>query len=115
MKTDKDPLIRFEEAWQEWVQRPPETSAAAGAERVAAAVRASRRRRRPRWIMATAAAAALLVAGFTAHFVLRGPTPPVPTVMAPAAVPLGAGEVLIWLDDDTPLYMTFQEPTGGTS
>jgi hypothetical protein len=27
--------------------------------------------------------------------------------------PLGAGEVLMWLDEETPLYMTFQLPGSG--
>ncbi len=116
MNAEDDPLTGFEQAWKEWVQRPPETSAATAAERVVAAARASRVRRRPRWIMAAAAAAALVVAGFTAHFALRWQTEPVSTAMvAPAVAPLGSGEVLIWLDDDTPLYMTFQPPPGGTS
>ncbi len=116
MTVKDDPLTGFEQQWQEWVQRPPETPAAVAAERVVAAVGRQRRvSRRPRWVVSAVAAAALLVAAFTAHLVLRSPLQPVPTVRAPAVAPLGSDEVLIWLDADTPLYMTFQEPTGGTS
>ena len=48
------------------------------------------------------------------RFLKADRTTPVPTPSAPPplveAQPLGAGEVLIWLDAETPLYMTFEAP-----
>ncbi len=59
----------------------------------------------------TAAAAVLLAA--VGGTVLRRPDrtiPEPPGASRQEAVPLGSGEVLMWIDDQTPLYMTFQVP-----
>lgn len=103
----------FEDRWRTWAARPPRTSPAAAA----AAVRERLRRPAPhRWWLPAAAAAALTV---TALLSVRslGPPRPASTPSSPAGaeatMPLGEGEVLLWLDEDTPLYMTYQQPSGG--
>jgi len=111
----RNPEDRFEEAWKQWLRRPPRLSPAEAADGITKLLPA--RRRRPKsWMVA---AAASLLAGavgtsiWWSTMVVAPPTaPPVP-----ASAPLGGGEVLIWLDDQTPLYMTFQpeaiNPNGG--
>ncbi len=111
---DKVPVEGFEEAWRNWVRRPPQRSPAEAATRITALIRERRRRRRAIW--ASAAAAVLVVA---VAVVLRWaglPTrlaPVQPATPAQEAPQLGQGEVLMWLDEDTPLYMTFQPPEQG--
>jgi hypothetical protein len=60
--------------------------------------------------MALASAAALLIAVVAGNWLLNPVEPSVMTGNGLAAPSLGHGEVLIWLDDETPLYMTFQSP-----
>lgn len=125
-----DGLAGFERALRERAARAPRRS---GAE-AAAAVRVrlsgagdAQRGLRPAWgwslatIGATGALAALLlVAGVTGRF---GPEPgdttpqppagPAVAALGAASTTLGNGEVLIWLDERTPLYMTFAPPSPG--
>jgi hypothetical protein len=57
-----------------------------------------------------ASAAALLIAVVAGNWLLQTGEPSVVTNNGHAAPSLGHGEVLIWLDEETPLYMTFQSP-----
>jgi hypothetical protein len=60
--------------------------------------------------MAGASAVALLIAVVAGHLLLHNGEPSAINGHGLAAPSLGHGEVLIWLDDETPLYMTFQSP-----
>ena len=103
----------FEERWREWAGRPPKTSPAAAAQEVVASLGARRQRRRPRLLVA-AAAVLVAVGGIAIHRGMRSPGEPVVVETAVETPALGAGEVLMWLDEETPLYMTFQAPDGGS-
>jgi len=115
---DRNAEERFTRAWKEWLDRPMKNQPSEAAAR-ATEVLQHRRQSHPRWIPLTAAAALACVLGFSIFLVLRQPGPPerrFSEVSAPA--PLGNGEILIWIDERTPLYMTFQAPdapsaTGG--
>ena len=104
-----DPETRFEDAWREWASRPPRRTPAIAGQRVAATIR-GRRRRRPAWLMAVASMTALLIVVVAGTWLLHNGEPPVMNGNRLAAPALGHGEVLIWLDEETPLYMTFQSP-----
>jgi ferric-dicitrate binding protein FerR (iron transport regulator) len=115
---------RFVAAWRRRVERPPALSPQAAAARVRARTEARTRTvRRRRWQLATAAAvtaATLLVA------VLLVPHPGpgddgAPTarrvatsagVVDAAATAPSDGEVVLWLDTETPLYLTLAPPPG---
>jgi hypothetical protein len=106
-----DPEKDFEDRWREWANRPPRKSPAF------AAVEIKRRLRQAdglrRWRAPVAAAAVLAACGFLGVRLLSPPKPaPLPAELSTAA-PLAEGQVLIWLDPDTPLYMTYQNPPGG--
>ena len=106
----RDPEDRFEEAYREWLSRPPGLSPAQAAGRVSE--RLHTRGRARSWM---AAAAASLLAG-AIGISIWWTTARVATAPIATPAPLGSGEVLMWLDDQTPLYMTFQseaEPKGG--
>jgi hypothetical protein len=105
-----DPERRFEERWLRWARRPPRLAPEEAARRVSDALQ-QRRARRSASLALVAAAAVLAVA-----LPLSLPrTPPTPALDGgPAAgtaqVGLGENQVLIWIDEETPLYMTFQAP-----
>jgi hypothetical protein len=109
---DKAPEERFDAAFRKWTERPPRLSPGAAAARVASLIRERRPRRQPRWALGAAAAALFAVVAVAIHWATLSTTPPVPpVVVAVQETPrLGEGEVLMWLDKDTPLYMTFQPP-----
>ncbi|MBZ5497429.1 MAG: hypothetical protein LAP85_13590 [Acidobacteriia bacterium] len=65
---------------------------------------------RPRWIPLAAAAAVMCSIGVSVFLVLRQAPPSQPPAETREVSSLGKGEILIWLDDRTPLYMTFQPP-----
>jgi hypothetical protein len=100
----------FERAWKAWAERPARRSPGDAGRRVVEA--AGRRRRRSRVTQALLATAALVVIALTLGVRRERPvpeaTPPATPALAPA--PLGPGQALIWLDEDTPLYMTFEAP-----
>jgi hypothetical protein len=102
---------RFEREWRAWLDRPTKRSPAAAAARVSASLESPGFRRRPLW--AVAVAASLFLVAATVVFRLRdgyreGGVAPGPSVAATDT--LKSGEVLMWLDADTPLYMNFQPP-----
>ncbi len=102
----------FVREWRAWLDRPVKQSGAAAATRIAGLLRDSRRSRRPVWAVAAAGATIVLVAVIC--LVPRRISTELPVSHSPAAPvisePAQPGEVLIWLDEDTPLYMHFQPP-----
>jgi len=108
--TPEEPVEkRFEEAWRRRLERPLRTPPPQAAARIAAQLESRRRSRITRWIPLAAAAAVALAVGVT---LLREPAPQLslPARPTPEVRPLGEGEILLWLDENTPLYMTFQPP-----
>lgn len=122
-----DRLAALEQALREHAARTPRTDGPTAAAAVRARLRGERvgsEARGPAWgwglAAAGAAAGALLVAFVTARFEAAPSIAPLapsagPTVaaLAPGSTALGTGEVLIWLDARTPLYMTFAPPSSG--
>ncbi len=100
----------FEQAWKRWSAQPPRQSPADAAATVAFRIRQRPAVHRSNWYLAAAAAVLLALVGTVV--VWR----PVRKTIQPqqesqqASLPLGKGEVLIWIDEQTPLYMTFQTP-----
>ena len=111
MKEDRSQEERFDQALREWAARPPRRSPAEAAQAVAAAVAARPAHRRLAVGLAAACVlavgAVLAVRGLHSNRVAREAG----TVLA--APVLRDGQVLIWLDHETPLYMTFAAPGNG--
>jgi hypothetical protein len=109
----KAPEEQFEDAWKRWAQSPPRQSPADAAARVRAMIEQRKRRRQPPWLFAAAAALVATIA-LTVHWARLSPptVAPQPPAGIQAAPQLGEGQVLMWIDDKTPLYMTFQPPEG---
>jgi ferric-dicitrate binding protein FerR (iron transport regulator) len=106
---DRDPVDRFERDLKAWAERPPRVSPEQAGRRVIEAARRRRRRGLTRRVLL--AAAAVLAVALILDIHRDGPVPEEsPTAAALEPRPLGAGEVLIWLDAETPLYMTFEAP-----
>ena len=105
----RDPIDRFEDRWLAWARRPPRTAAGDAARKVLARLEPPRRVPAYRWL--AAAAVALLAAGLW----LSWPPVPAPEVAfgLDQGPPLGEGVALIWLDPETPLYMTLTPPRAG--
>lgn len=111
MERERPPEERFDDALRAWAERPPRLSPTVAARTVAARVDQPRRHS-PRlvWSLATAAAVALAAAG-VALVQLSAPTAGSRQVgMVLTAPALNEGQVLIWLDDCTPLVMTYAAP-----
>jgi hypothetical protein len=110
VEDERDRVEEFESALKSWAERPPRRSPAEAGRRVVEA--AGRRRRRRRTIQTLLATAALLVIALTLGVRREAPVPEATPEAAPplAPAPLGAGQALIWLDAETPLYMTFEAP-----
>jgi hypothetical protein len=103
----RPPFERFDERFKAWAERPPRTSPEEAARQVLARLDDGGRRGLPRPVWLAAAAAVLLALAVG----LFAPRPPVPPRTAEAAAPpLDDGVVLIWLDSETPLYMSFAPP-----
>jgi hypothetical protein len=107
-----DDFKPFDDAFRDWAARPPETSAPEAAREVAALIRTRNRRRVLRF---SAMAAAAMVVAATSAVLLRTPagSNPEPAVVAEVvqATHPEDGVVLMWLDDETKLYMVFQTST----
>ena len=118
MESEHERMEDFEQALKAWAQRPPRRSPHEAARLVVEAV--GRRQRGRRALRTLLAVAALLLIAVGVSLQRKGPAPEAtPAAVAPRpATPLGAGQALIWLDADTPLYMTFEAPaaaSGGQS
>lgn len=110
MTHDDRKLKDFEERFRRWAQRPPDTPPEEAARRVVDRLPAQGATFRPWHGLAAAAVLALVVTSW----LLLGPggtptpTPPIgETAVAESAHPADSDEVLLWLDESTPLYMTF--------
>jgi hypothetical protein len=112
MRNDTDNEERFERDWRIWLDRPVRRSPQAAAARVSEIVRSRRAQRRPAWVFATAAVAFAVLAGSVIFLPRTVPTETPVGISDPGAVsePAQPGEVLIWLDEEAPLYMNFQPP-----
>jgi ferric-dicitrate binding protein FerR (iron transport regulator) len=110
----KSPEEQFEDAWKKWAQLPPRQSPAEAASRVRSMIEQRRRQRQPPWLFAAAAAVLVAAIALTVHWVRLSPqtVPSQPAAVLQETPQLGEGQVLMWIDDDTPLYMTFQPPEG---
>ena len=108
-----DPEDRFIEAWKQWARRPPARSPAEAA--AAVSHRLTVRRERSYWWALAAAAALTVTIALAVHWsdLVRRAAPPGVTISHQETTPMGNGEVLIWLDEETPLYMNFQPPENG--
>jgi len=110
VEDERDRVSEFERAWKAWAERPARRSPQDAGRRVLEAAR--QRRRRTRAVRTLLATAALLVIAVTLGVRRPSPVPEHTPEAAPplASAPLGAGQALIWLDAETPLYMTFEAP-----
>ena len=111
----EDPLREFEDRWKEWGRRPAGTSPDVAARRILACLP----ERPARWggialiparRLLVAAAAGILVLSIA---VIRRDGPPsVQEAPGPTEAPIELNEnvTLIWLDTNTPLYMTLRSP-----
>ncbi len=99
----------FEDRWRRFAYRPARRPAAEAAARAVAASRGAPAPRAIPWVFA--AAGALLIAGaaLTVRLGIRPGGGPAPAA-AVASASISSGTVLLWLDEETPLYMTFQPP-----
>lgn len=106
---EPDRVEEFEGALKEWAERPTRRSPEEAGRRTVEAAR--QRQRRTRAVRTLLATAALLAIAVTLGIQRQGPLPEAtPPAASVAPAPLGAGQALIWLDAETPLYMTFEAP-----
>lgn len=110
----------FERAFKSWAERPPATPPDQAAARVVS--RLPERKGRF-WLVGSqlrfaATAAALMIALVVGWVTLR-PEPPaaIPATSEVVLPPLEENVVLLWLDEQTPLYLTVAAPAakGGSS
>ena len=99
------PEKQFEAAWRAWLDQPMRQQPAPGWLAGEPGQKSWRRRRFWRPLAAVAALATVLAAALVMK---QGPPLPEVAGTGVESPTLGQGEVLIWLDDRTPLYMTFQ-------
>ena len=109
----------FVDAWRRAADRPPRLAGSAAARRVVARLEPPPRRRAAlRWAAAAVLAAVLALAVALGWWDFRRQAPaalPVPETVAAAPLPLDDGVVLLWLDDETPLYLTLTPPRSGAA
>lgn len=115
-------LAAFEQALRERAARPPDTSPAAAAAAIRERLKSldgGSRIVMPAWGWGIVAVGLALAVGTLGRLGGPGlaPEPPPQVALvapAPAGTTLGDGQVLIWLDERTPLYMNFAPPAGGS-
>jgi hypothetical protein len=109
------PRTAAEERFRRWAARPPATPPEEAARRVVERLEPRRRSLRSLWAgwdaadLRWAAAAAVLAAAATVAGLLWSPGS-TPGPAASETPPLEQGVVLLWLDSQTPLYMTLTPP-----
>ena len=108
MKGDRPSEQEFEEQWRDWATRPPSRTPRQAAEAVRGRLGPRHRGHRVQWAVAAAAAVILVAAGLALHLITGSSGKPTVVESAITGPSLGPGEVLMWLDQETPLYMTFQ-------
>jgi hypothetical protein len=106
---EADRLQRFEQSWRAAAERPAGLTAGEGVRRALEIARSRRRRRATGWTLAAAAslAALALTLGRAPAAVAPGVPPPSPTAASD-----GPEVVVMWLDAETPLYMTLAPDPG---
>ena len=110
-ETGPGPLKDFESALKKWGRRGPKTPPEAAARRVLAQLPEREKSSRDRWRPFLLPAAALLVLALGYGILQRnGQTPPETVRLAAPPVTLDENTALIWLDAETPLYMTLAAP-----
>jgi hypothetical protein len=108
-----DSRQRFEEAFRRWAERPPHTPADEASRRVIARLP---QHRGERWLsgsrlhFATAAAGLALLLGFGWSLLPKTQEEPLQEREV-ALPPLPDDVVLLWLDNETPLYLTIAPST----
>ncbi|MEM7354586.1 MAG: hypothetical protein AAF657_27505 [Acidobacteriota bacterium] len=110
-----EPIDRFEQRFEVWASRPPATPADEAVRRMLRRLPADPSPRHAvSWGRIAAAAAAVLAVVLATHLYLRqSAAPPVvqdTTVGVVEAPLLPDGVALIWLDAETPLYLTLKAP-----
>lgn len=112
MRDKRDRVEEFERTLKAWAERPPRLSPERASRRTVEAVQGRRRRAlATRTVLATAALLAVVVTlGVRRDHTRVPPEAPPPAASPFTAAPLRAGQALIWLDAETPLYMTFDAP-----
>ena len=112
MKSREDEGLNaeFEQAWKRWATQPPRQSPADAAAVIASRIRQQPAGRRPNWYLAAAAAVLFALVGTVVVWRPVRTAPQPQPESQQASLPLKKGEVLIWIDEQTPLYMTFQAP-----
>jgi len=110
--TPRETEEQFVERWRSWLDRPTRRSPQAAAATVVSLLGRRRGSARTLWAIAAGAAATAMIAGLLWRAPRDVPTPPEgpATLVAPYSESLQPGEVLIMIDDQTPLYMNFQPP-----
>ncbi len=102
----------FDDAFRDWATRPPETSAVEAAGEVTALIRKRNRRRVLRFsAMAAAAVVVLAISAILLRTPTRSTLEPVVVAEVVQSAHQEDGVVLMWLDDETKLYMVFQTST----
>ncbi len=111
-ENSRDPLKDFEKRWSLWALRPTQTSPDEAAQRLLDRLpdRIAERRLATSWrVLLPAAALVILTIGAG---ILWRSYPPPPTASRPShsSIALDESTALIWLDPETPLYLTLTEP-----
>jgi len=106
----KQPMQRFDEDWQQWLDRPTELSPQMAAQRVKGRLKESPH---PRWqmtwrpLLAVAALFALVIVGIWGPAQRPAPVEPAaPLIDLLAAAAPSTDVLVIQLDSETPLYLT---------
>ena len=116
--TDRDPLEDFLVRWRRHARRPPATSPPTAMRQLRRRLPARPASRRLPLSLAAALLAVALVVGFTLRSAHRQ-SPGAPATNPPRTaerlegeppLPLDDGVVLLWLDGETPLYLTLSPP-----
>jgi hypothetical protein len=111
-ETGPDPLKDFESSLKEWGSREPKTAPEDAARRVLAQLPEREKSAKDWWrpFLLPAAALMVLALGYGIFLRVSQPPPDVAVRLAAPPVTLDENTALIWLDAETPLYMTLAAP-----
>ncbi len=113
MESSPERPDRCDEALRRWARRRTRLGPPEAGQQVVAAVRQRRIRRSRRWAILAAAAALVVAVPLSLDWSRNDRADqPLPVPSRSEVADLAEGQLLIWLDDQTPLYMTFQPPGG---
>lgn len=111
---DSSRFQRFAQAWRESLAASTQLTAAECVRRAVEITRRRRRRRAAGWTLAAAASLAALALTLGRAPGLRPPAPAASASPAGGVVATSPEVVVMWLDAETPLYMTLAPDTGET-